>query len=219
MFRSWGEQSDTPGPSDTSVQGGLASVGAGLEAFIRNNGSMRLMASPEGWRSAGCGGIERPSGNSPGTCRPTGQVLDYQERYRAGPSVGVGLADEGKADLTPASSLVRKVSSSIRKWACSGMPETMPWASKDPTTKHWPVGTRTSNRFRSVGHGWIRKSGSPRPLQNSTGCGGAVPHSRSYSLPEAVRQELLAYAQYRPHPVPEPVVKPLQLYPASTGRL
>ena len=192
--------------------GGLASVGSGLESFIRNNGSMRLMASPLGWSPQD---VEALSGHRkiPRELadRLAKALITRSDIERDHLSVLAWLMREGRLEtriiIGPKGQLFhQKVG--------------MFWDSRDDavgiegSNNETLAGWDSNIESLSVRRSWLdQEAWFPATLEELDRLWQGSPHSRSYSLPEAVRQELLKYVQYRPHPIPEPVVKPLQLYP------
>lgn len=191
--------------------GGLASVGSGLESFIRNNGSMRLMASPVGWSPQD---VEALSG--------------HREIHRE-------LADRLAKSLITRSDIERDHLSVLAWLMREGRLETriiigpkgqlfhqkvgMFWDSRDDavgiegSNNETLAGWDSNIESLSVRRSWLdQEAWFPATVEELDRLWQGGPHSRSYPLPEAVRKELLSYT-YRPHPIPDPVVKPLQLYP------
>ena len=192
--------------------GGLASVGAGLEAFIRNNGSMRLMASPEGWSpqdvEALSGHREIPRELADRLARSLITKSDIERDHL---SVLAWLMREGRLDTR----IIIGAKGQLFHQKVG-----MFWDSRDDavgiegSNNETLAGWDSNIESLSVRRSWLdQEDWFPATIAELDRLWRGGPHSRSYSLPEAVRQKLLAYAQYRPHPIPEPVVKPLQLYP------
>ena len=191
--------------------GGLASVGAGLEAFIRNNGSMRLMASPEGWSpqdvEALSGHREIPRELADRLAR---SLITRSDIERDHLSVLAWLMREGRLDTR----IIIGAKGQLFHQKVG-----MFWDSRDDvvgmegSNNETLAGWDSNIESLSVRRSWLdQEEWFPATLAELDRLWWGGPHSRSYSLPEAVRQKLLTYAQYRPHPIPEPVVKPLQLY-------
>ncbi len=194
--------------------GGLASVGAGLESFIRNNGSMRLMASPEGWSpqdvEALIGHREIPRELADRLARSLITKSDIERDHL---SVLAWLMREGRLDTR----IIIGAKGQLFHQKVG-----MFWDSRDDavgiegSNNETLAGWDSNIESLSVRRSWLDQEGwFPATIAELDRLWQGGPHSRSYSLPEAVRQELVAYAKYRPHPIPkpEPDVKPLQLYP------
>ena len=192
--------------------GGLASVGSGLEAFIRNNGSMRLMASPKGWSpqdvEALSGRREIPPELADRLAR---SLITKSEIERDHLSVLAWLMREGRLEtriiIGPEGQLFHQKLG-------------MFWDSRDDavgiegSNNETLAGWDSNIESLSVRRSWLdQEDWFPATVAELDQLWQGSPHSRSYPLPEAVRQELLSYAQYRPHPIPELVVKSLKLFP------
>ncbi|MYC64342.1 MAG: hypothetical protein F4X16_16180 [Caldilineaceae bacterium SB0661_bin_34] len=192
--------------------GGLASVGSGLESFIRNNGSMRLMASPVGWSpqdvEALSGHREIPRELADRLARSLITKSDIERDHL---SVLAWLMREGRLEtriiIGPNGQLFhQKVG--------------MFWDSRDDavgiegSNNETLAGWDSNIESLSVRRSWLdQEAWFPATIAELDRLWQGSSHSRSYSLPEAVRKELLKYAQHRPHPIPKPVSKSLQLYP------
>lgn len=192
--------------------GGLASVGAGLESFIRNNGSMRLMASPEGWSPQD---VEALSGH---------RDIPRELADRLARSL-ITKDDIERDHLSVLAWLMREDRLDTRiiigaKGQLFHQKVGMFWDARDDavgiegSNNETLAGWDSNIESLSVRRSWLdQEAWFPATIAELDRLWQGGPHSRSYSLPEAVRQKLLDYAQYRPHPIPEPVGKPLQLYP------
>ncbi len=194
--------------------GGLASVGAGLEPFIRNNGSMRLMASPDGWSpqdvEALIGHREIPRELADRLARSLITKSDIERDHL---SVLAWLMREGRLDTRIIIGAKGQLfHQKVGMFWDSGIDAVGIEGSNNETLAGWDSNIESLSVRRS----WLdQEAWFPATISELDRLWQGGPHSRSYSLPEAVRRELVAYAQYRPHPIPEPepVVKPLQLYP------